>query len=216
MAEIAPLITLDARFSDPSRHINSDILSLLRRSAASGVAERQNQPHGLPPISYGMIQWAFTNKAIRDELEPLGWEVEYPDNQPRIYSPDRTLAIVTSSGDSYVGDVTRKASKRNLGPASLRSERQNQLMQTVLHGYGTYFDESSQPLALTATLLYLNHEQSGELRMELTFLGSEFCDSQGIWHNRTVLEPITLNPDFEFMNGVDNEPDVDFDVSARQ
>lgn len=56
-----------------------------------------------PPNLEGIIRWGRFVRYLREELIPLGWDWDNSKNFCRVVSPDRTFAIVVSSGDDLTG-----------------------------------------------------------------------------------------------------------------
>ena len=56
-----------------------------------------------PPIMEGLTRWARTNRFLREELIPLGWQFDNPRNLPRTIHPGGQFAIVATTGDDITG-----------------------------------------------------------------------------------------------------------------
>src|SRR5580693_6811965 len=56
-----------------------------------------------PPIMEGLTRWARTNRYLREELVPAGWQFDNPRNLPRTIHPGGQFAIVAITGDDVTG-----------------------------------------------------------------------------------------------------------------
>jgi hypothetical protein len=56
-----------------------------------------------PPIMEGLTRWARTNRYLREELVPAGWQFDNPRNLPRTIHPGGEFAIVATTGDDLTG-----------------------------------------------------------------------------------------------------------------
>jgi hypothetical protein len=56
-----------------------------------------------PPILQGLLRWGRATRALREQLVPLGWSYDNPNNLARTIHPSGDFAVVVATGDDGTG-----------------------------------------------------------------------------------------------------------------
>lgn len=56
-----------------------------------------------PPILAGLLRWGRATRALREQLVPLGWTYDNPNNLARTIHPTGDFAVVLATGDEGTG-----------------------------------------------------------------------------------------------------------------
>ena len=75
----------------------------ISRALLRADAEARHTTGLEPPTAEGTIRYLKTVRFLREELVPLGWDVENYKNFCRTIHPSHEFSIVTSSGDEVTG-----------------------------------------------------------------------------------------------------------------
>lgn len=117
---------------------------LFIRALQRADAEAKHTTGLEPPTAAGTIRYLKTVRFLREELVPLGWDIDNHKNFCRTIHPSHHFSIVTSSGDEFTGeDVPGKVpcTKYPKGDLTALAVQQN-ADQGVLD-LGEEFDEPS-------------------------------------------------------------------------
>jgi hypothetical protein len=174
-----------------------------------------------PPIMEGLTRWARTNRFLREELIPAGWQFDNPRNLPRTIHPSGEFAIVATTGDELTGlkDAV-PATKYLKGDATARAIETNE--QLALD-FGDFDLGQSNGQADTSgnllTWFLLYHADEQGFRVELS-LPDAIADGRIIsWAERIIL-PVFPHLDDRLTNpvtpgGDDLDEDVVVEVTRR-
>src|SRR2546426_11191435 len=86
---------------------------VLQNAVKAGELERSRCTNNDPRVFPGQVAWARTTRALRENLNPLGWQRGDEGNLPVVVNPKGDVAITVSSGDDGTGLVDRSPQTRN-------------------------------------------------------------------------------------------------------
>ena len=66
-----------------------------------------------PPILEGLLRWGRATRALREQLIPLGWTYDNPNNLARTIHPSGDFAVVLATGDAGTGQSEAGAGPRH-------------------------------------------------------------------------------------------------------
>ncbi len=96
------LVAIDA-IADHRLHGIGLTADLIVRALLRADAEAKYTTGLEPPTAAGTIRYLKTVRFLREELVPLGWDIDNYKNFCRTIHPRHQLSIVTSSGDEFTG-----------------------------------------------------------------------------------------------------------------
>jgi hypothetical protein len=148
-----------------------------------------------PPTAEGVTRYNKTNRFLREELIPLGWDYDSSRNFCRTIHPERAFAIVASSGDEGTGVWIRgqnPSTKYVKGGATVRAVEANGQMA---FDFGDDFVvEEEQPSGNEPVWYLLYRVTAEQIFVELSFPsvieGGRITD----WIERIILNPIDRTP----------------------
>ncbi len=166
----------------------------------------------------GTSGWAEGSAQVRAIMIPKGWHPEDPQNQPRVTSRKRKLAITVSSGNAYTGVPDRTPQTRNDKGAQTASSIKFNSRQTELFPRPADGSDSVVPLvhenALWIFLYYIDFDNR-ELRFELsqpTAMSDQ--DKVNQWAIRYIFPPLRF--DAEIVETPQSDiPDIDIEVTPK-
>lgn len=195
------------------------IKEILHRAASAGQAARASCTDNDPALLPGLLSWARTTRAFREETIPLGWR-RSEDQLSATTHPSLKFSVVVATGDEGTGIAGPEPStKHPRGPATVSAVVRNQL------SLGLFGDENMpegvtklQPVTSGefTTWLFLIHPTEEEIRMELSLPTSIGADGRvDQWNKRIILPPLKLNPDPGGNKKTDVQSD-DIDVPVQR
>lgn len=95
-----------------------------------------------PPILEGLLRWGRATRALREQLIPVGWTYDNPNNLARTIHPSGEFAVVVATGDEGTGLPSSGA-----GPRHSRGYATEQ----AIHANGQLTFEFEALVRLTAT-----------------------------------------------------------------
>jgi hypothetical protein len=153
-----------------------------------------------PPIMEGLTRWARTNRYLREELAPAGWQFDNPRNFPRTIHPSGEYAITATTGDDLTGlaDLlpTTKYAK---GYATTEAVAQNG-QPTLDFGDFDFSPlrargEEQVELSVPRTWFLLFHLDAAGFRVELSLPDAITDGRITRWAQRIVLPPFPRDDD---------------------
>lgn len=188
--------------------------SALLVAVAAGEMARatctENDPLNFP----GLIAWAKTTRALREEMSPLGWSAVNDRNLPIVLSPDGELAIFCSSGDDGVGvGDTTPQTKNKKGMVTICAISRNCDQLSLPFDPPVAVPPGKLPERSTWVLLV--HRNATELRAELSFPAA--VDEAGRvvgWAERIILGSIDLGG-ADIVQSPEQEPPVTIPVQRK-
>jgi hypothetical protein len=144
-----------------------------------------------PPIMEGLTRWARTNRYLREELVPAGWQFDNPRNLPRTIHPSGEFAIVATTGDDLTGLAellpTTKYAK---GYATVAAVEANGQLAFDFGDFSDFdFTGHQAGVAVLATWFMLFHVDDEGFRVELS-LPDGIADGRiTSWAERIILPP---------------------------
>lgn len=144
-----------------------------------------------PPIMEGLTRWARTNRYLREELIPVGWQFDNPRNLPRTIHPSGDFAIVATTGDDLTGLA-------ELLPATKYAKGGATAAAVELNGQLTLdfgdFDFERQSVSVQTWLLLFHVDDEG-FRVELS-LPDAITDGRITgWAERIILPSFPRDDD---------------------
>lgn len=149
-------------------------------------------------IAPGVQQWLKTVDSLRTLLALAGWHIYDQQNSPFISSPDRTISIVTMTGNKETGQTDDSSSQRltNRSPKGAVTESFVQSnSQLELFNLDSLRSLNKADKAGTQVWVLLYHYDQGlqEVRFELA-LPIGFCKTKiTTWGERLILGRIPNN-----------------------
>jgi hypothetical protein len=161
----------------------------IRTAVERGIAERRLSTRFDPPSYPGYVQWARTVRALRELLVP-DWHPDDTGGLSTIVSPDKSIGIAVSTGDSRTGREGNPAptTKYPRGPMYAVAVENNQLSlldEPIL--------DDSEESATRVTWVLLVATGRTEVRVELSC--PEEISSEGYvtsWSERVILPAIDI------------------------
>ena len=135
----------------------------------------------------GLLIWGKTTRKLRDQLIPLGWDIENRQNYPLTVHPSKQWAIGVVPGDERTGVADRTPSTRSeRGPATRQVVNTNQMSFAALSPYFTDLD--AELIRQTWLLMHYRCGESDEIRIELS-LPAEMTSGGFViqWQERIIL-----------------------------
>ncbi|WP_313159761.1 hypothetical protein [Stenotrophomonas sp.] len=177
----------------------------------------------LHPKGYnGTRGWADGSAAVREALIPEGWHPEDPQNQPRVVSSKRRVAITVSSGSPQTGVAERTPQTRNdKGSQTSSSVNFNakQLEMFPVNDQVSNIRPMESGQALWIFLYYIDPENR-ELRYELSRpTAMSEHDKVNEWSIRYIFPPLKFDAEFEVDDRSDAQdvtPDIDITVTPKK
>jgi hypothetical protein len=165
-------------------------VSIIERVVRRADAEASTCTELDPPIMEGLMRWARTNRYLREELVPLGWDYDNPRNLARTIHPSGQFAIVAATGDELTGLAgLLPTTKYARGEATVHAVHANgQLTLFDLDGIGT--DDGDELL----TWFLLFHSDDHEFRAELSLPNQIIEGRITGWAERIILPPFPRDP----------------------
>ena len=165
-------------------------VSIIERVVRRADAEASTCTELDPPIMEGLMRWARTNRYLREELVPLGWDYDNPRNLARTIHPSGQFAIVAATGDELTGLAgLLPTTKYARGEATAHAVHANgQLTLFDMDGVGTDDDDE----LLTWFLLF--HSDDHEFRAELSLPNQIIEGRITGWAERIILPPFPRGP----------------------
>ena len=156
-------------------------------------------------------------RLLREWLLPLGWEFDNVDQQPRVFSRDRGIAIVFASGDSNTGKpFPHPRTRRAKGEATQTKIMVNQSQLSLAFEQDpSDLATEDGPAGLTTYILLVSVDEKG-LRAELSI--PEDMDASGFidtWTTRILLAMVGRTPEPMLGHDEDEGPVFDVDVARR-
>jgi hypothetical protein len=150
-----------------------------------------------PPIMEGLTRWGRTNRYLREELVPAGWQYDNPRNLPRTIHPSGEFAVVATTGDDLTGLAellpTTKYAKGYATEAAVAMNGQ----LTLDFGdfdFGSGYDWAAEPVALRTWFMLFHADDEG-FRVELS-LPDGIADGRiTSWAERIILPPFPRDDD---------------------
>jgi hypothetical protein len=150
-----------------------------------------------PPIMEGLTRWGRTNRYLREELVPAGWQYDNPRNLPRTIHPSGEFAVVATTGDDLTGLAellpTTKYAKGCATEAAVAMNGQ----LTLDFGdfdFGSGYDRAAEPVALRTWFMLFHADDEG-FRVELS-LPDGIADGRiTSWAERIILPPFPRDDD---------------------
>jgi hypothetical protein len=144
-----------------------------------------------PPIMEGLTRWARTNRYLREELIPAGWQFDNPRNLPRTIHPGGEFAIVATTGDDLTGLAELlPATKYAKGGATAAAVEQNGQLTLDFGDFDFGRDRSS-----VQTWLLLFRVNDEGFRVELS-LSNAITDGRITgWAERIILPSFPRDDD---------------------
>lgn len=166
------------------------------------------------PTSPGTQMYHKTNKALREQLLPLGWTTNDKENILRTVSPNQSMSIVVCKGDAATGYLDQ--------PLCIKNEKGNAGKRGVdLNKQQCFpFYEKSLGVKQHIATYYLVHyidEANKEVRFELSLpVGTDEKNRANEWKERYTFSAIQFD-DLEFSVDLDDKfQDVeDFEVQIK-
>jgi hypothetical protein len=148
-----------------------------------------------PPTAEGVTRYNKTNRFLREELMPLGWDYDNSRNFCRTIHPERAFAIVASLGDEGTGVWIRgqnPSTKYLKGETTIRAVEANGQMT---FDFGDDFVlEEEQPSSQLPVWYLLYRVTADQIFVELSFPsvidGGRIMD----WTERIILDTIDRTP----------------------
>jgi hypothetical protein len=151
-----------------------------------------------PPIMEGLTRWARTNRYLREELIPLGWQFDNPRNLPRTIHPSREFAIVATTGDDLTGLTGTGTGLTDLLPATKYAKGGATAAAVELNGQLTLdfgdFDFGSAKTSLQTWLLLFRVDDEG-FRVELSLPNAIAEGRITGWAERIILPSFPRDDD---------------------
>jgi hypothetical protein len=167
-------------------------------SAALTAADRESDTCSEldPPILEGLLRWGRATRALREQLVPLGWTYDNPNNLARTIHPSGDFAVVIATGDEGTG-----LSGSGAGPRHARGYATEQ----AIHANGQLAFEFGTlvQLAVDGRAAGVGHLQTWFLLYHATpeFFRAELSLPHGFergritaWTERILLPPIPRRP----------------------
>lgn len=104
VASVAPLVLTEGEAVDRLAELGLTV-EIVERVVRRADAEASMCTLLDPPIMEGLTRWGRTNRFLREELVPAGWQYDNPSNLPRTIHPSGEFAIVATTGDELTGLV---------------------------------------------------------------------------------------------------------------
>jgi hypothetical protein len=166
-------------------------VSIIERVVRRADAEASTCTEFDPPIMEGLTRWARTNRYLREELVPLGWDYDNPRNLARTIHPDGQFAIVAATGDELTGLAGMlPTTKHAKGDATIHAVHAN-FEQLTLFELGGSLDDNGDGL-LTWFLLF--HSEEHEFRAEVSLPNQIIEGRITGWAERIILPPFPRDP----------------------
>lgn len=210
---------------DPS-HIELALNQLFDLALADvkGVAESSYRAFvgvsSLHPKGFnGTSAWADGSAHLRSVMIAKGWYAEDPNNQPRVVSRDKKLAITVSSGNEYTGIEGRLPETRNIKGSQTASSVTFNSRQGILFPVELPEDQMVVPMrpneqALWMFLYYIDFDNA-ELRYELSLPTAMAENGKVIgWSQRIIFPPLSFSPEVD-EHSIDDMPDIDISVTPK-
>jgi hypothetical protein len=195
-------------------------LEILERVARRAEAEASSCTALDPPIMEGLTRWARTNRFLREELIPLGWNYDNPRNLPRTIHPRGDFAIVAATGDELTGlaDVL-PTTKYARGEATSRAVEVNEQLTLDFGDFDLASGSGpARGLGGMLTWLMLFHVDEGGFRLELSLPDAIIDGRITSWAERIVLPQFSRDDDglaALTQPGGDHSGDIVVEVSRR-
>jgi hypothetical protein len=147
-----------------------------------------------PPNMQGMARYSRTVRLLREQLVPLGWTYDNPRNLARTVSPDRSVAIIATLGDTATGVPHVMPSTRyEKGIATVEAVSRNFLQLTLPIDLGDEEPVDADAGTTTTTWVLLYNVTDTEIRSELSLPDSMVEGYIDTWTERLILPPIPLD-----------------------
>lgn len=142
-----------------------------------------------PPIMEGLTRWGRTNRFLREELLPAGWDFDNPRNLPRTIHPSGEFAIVATTGDELTGLANLlPATKYAKGDATIQAVEIN---EQLMLDFGDFDagprDGRAEGSADLLTWFMLFHVDEDGFRVELSLPDAIVDGRITSWAERIVL-----------------------------
>lgn len=201
--------------------------TILQEGLQRGLAQRHNATPFHPPTAPGTFMHYGLVHAVRELLVPCGWEFAEKDGLSYTFHPELLIALIVSSGNSYVGDRMQNPSfKYPKGPTTQAAIAGNASQLGLFDGIPGWA-ESVLPSTSMRTdfdtfktwwLLHYVDLSKRVMRAELSLpvrVGNDGDINQ--WVTRIILAPVSFDdgPDVDRTDNVPNGPDFDVEVRKK-
>lgn len=149
-----------------------------------------------PPIMEGLTRWARTNRFLREELIPLGWNFDNPRNLPRTIHPGGKFAVVATTGDDLTGLLDLLPTTRYAkGFATIKAVEVNEQLTLDFGDYDLVSADSPIRAGDLLTWLLLFHVDEQEFRVELSLPDAIVDGRITSWSERIILPSMPRSAD---------------------
>jgi hypothetical protein len=172
-----------------------------------------------PPIMEGLTRWARTNRFLREELIPLGWNFDNPRNLPRTIHPGGKFAVIATTGDDLTGLVdVLPATRYTKGYATIKAVEANGQLTLDFGEYDLALAGShAQPGDLLTWFLLFNVDGE-DIHVELSLPDAIVDGHITSWSERVILPSMPRTEDLvgELPPSSDGaQDDIIVDVARR-
>ncbi len=149
-----------------------------------------------PPIMEGLTRWGRTNRYLREELIPAGWDFDNPRNLPRTIHPSGGFAVVATTGDELTGLAgllpTTKYAK---GYATVQAVETNEQLALDFGDFDHPDDGQATRTGDLLTWFMLFHVDEDGFRVELSLPDAIVDGRITSWAERIILPAFPRDDD---------------------
>jgi hypothetical protein len=191
----------------------------LRAAVGRGFLARNECTENHPRMFPGVVTWAETVAALREQLLPRGWGRSDDNNFSRVVRGDGAVCIIVATGNEATGLLnespsTKAAKGRNTVEAIAINNAQFELFEdsaVLQRSLDTDGDADGM-----VTWVLLIHRDVAEMRYELALPSKIDPDGRiNQWKERIILRPIPFG-EASGSQGDDDALDVDVPIRRRQ
>lgn len=190
-------------------------VELLHAAARAGLTARASRTGLAPRNAPGTDLYSFTVEELRVLLVPAGWEPQFVAGQERTVSPDGRVAIIVSTGDGPVGEMSdvQPRTAHPKGPLMRNAVAANLGFVQVELALGIAHPQPAEGAAIPVWVLLVKVEGDA-LHLELSLPDRVGDDDRVVsWSERILLPPIALG---ELARAEDAAPEtIDVPVQPR-